>query len=153
MVSNSTIMTTIVNNYLITLHRGKRVLEIGNDGNLKMVRSNGSKMELRIEKEEYDMRQSISLYYNGKIVCFTQPTNGDNVGINSDGIKPFIVEKEKFSQNIIALTNDRLGDLALDDYHGEMDEEGPIKWWNVWKDKETQQNMIKPNQWFNVKFH
>ena len=50
----------------------------------------------------------------------------------------------------LKISNDRFQDLALDDYHGEMDEEGPIKWW---KNKENQQNMIKPNQWFNVKFH
>lgn len=102
-------------------------MEIGNNGRLIMVRSNGRKMEMRIEKEEYDMRQNISLYFNGKIVCFIQPNNGDNVSIHSDGIKPFIVEKENFSHSIIALINDRFLDLALDDYHGEMDEEGPIK--------------------------
>lgn len=147
-------MTSIQTNYIITLHRDSRVMEIGENGNLRMEKSNGTngtKLEMRIEIEEYDMRQNIGLYFNGKKMSFQQPKKEDDVRIIEDGIQPYIIEKEQFSQNIIALTNDRFGEFALDDYQG--NKPGPIKWWNMWKDNKTGQHSIKPNQWFSVSLH
>lgn len=149
-------MTTIKNCYKITLHRGERVLKIGDDGSLRMVEdygNNGTLLKMVIEIDKEDMRQNISLYLNDEIITFNESVKADDVYVKAGGIPVFVVEKDKFSQNVIALTNDRFGDLALDDYQGDAEIEGPIKWWNVWKDGETGQNTIKPNQWFNVHRH
>ena len=140
---------TFTETFPIKLVRGERVLVIDDDGFLYMEMNNGENGTI-LELKEYtsidDMRRRSSINFNSKILKLNQPQKGINVCIDDNGITPYILEKDKFNNNIIGFLNNAFINLTLDDYEG--NQPGNIKWWNT-TDIGTQRT-LKENQWFNT---
>jgi hypothetical protein len=140
--------------YNISLHRDTRVLVISEDGMMRMETSdgkNGTKFKMIEYVDSLNMRRSLTLNYKDKPVLFELAKNDTDVRIaNSNGTQPYIVEKESFKMDCIAIVNHRFASFALDDYMG--NEPGPIKWWELYTDKNDNKNP-RPNQWFTIKQH